>query len=493
MQSPLLAAGSPQQQGSLLLQPQSPESADSSGVHQAEDAEPLKKGADVPLFGRSGYAPLSKEQPLGSRVSSLPPPAQRWSCGQQRLQLRDSFNSLEISALQILKHYDLDNNGFLDIKELRPLLKDHSDRDKVTDDELAYFMLVADKNNDENIDQQELFFGLRAWHAWNNMPKSVGAAFTRYNIGQGLAMPSKEKLKEAMLTLNESQPIEQDEAEYVHSLAISLGARAERATTDQMRKAIAAWYLNVERSDTNTTDIAMASLKETSKKLNVTVGNLKEQAAGITSKFSKGNSDRSSSIVDQAALDAGVASTNTAGGWTNAEDIPNTPADLRKMLQDSPPWALIIVAVVLLFTLVPYVILVFVMWYKVATLERKHTCQSNLRFPLGIWVMTELSSWAFAVYCACKDKNEEIKKCSACVLMLARVCILITGIIATQAAHREDCNHALYDTSQFLFVYVPLFVLALFCCTPLVAGCWFLLPSLKSAKSAEDELAGMNA
>jgi len=267
-----------------------------------------------------------------------------------------------------------------------------------------------------------------------------------------------------------------------------------RATTDQMRKAIAAWYLNVERSDTNTTDIAMASLKETSKKLNVTVVNLKEQAAGITSKFSKGNIVNNN-IVDQAAFtdDAGVASTHTAGGWTNPEDIPNTPADLRKMLQESPPWALIIVAVVLLFTLVPYVILVFVMWYKVATLERKHSCQSNLRFPLGMWVLTELSSWAFAVYCACKEKHEEIKKCAASLLMLARLCILITGIIATQGAHREDCNHALYDTSQFLFVYVPLFVLALCCCAPLVAGCWFLLPSLKSAKSAEDELAGMNA
>lgn len=446
----------------------------------------------MPLFGRSGYAPLSKEQPLGSRQTSLPPPAQRWSCGQQRLQLRDSFNSLEISALQILKHYDLDNNGFLDIKELRPLLKDHSDRDKVTDDEVAYFMLVADKNNDDNIDQQELFFGLRAWHAWNNMPKSVGAAFSRYNIGQGLAMPSVEKLKEAMLTMNESQPIEHEEVEYVHSLAISLGATAERATTDQMRKAIAAWYLNVERSDTKGTDIAMASLKETGKKLNVHMGNLKEQAAGLTSKLQ--NRNNAGNIVDQAGLaaDAGPTSSDTAANWTSLENA-NTPADLRKLLQDSPPWALIVVACILLFTLLPYVILVFVMWYKVATLERKHSCQSDLRFPLGIWVFTELSSWAFAAYCACVEKHEEIKKCAACVLGLARVCILIMGIVATHNAEREDCNLSLYDTSQFLFVYVPLFVLALCCCAPLVGGCWFLLPSLKSAKSAEDELAGMNA
>jgi len=463
MQAPLLAAGSPQQQG-----------------------------AEVSFFGPKGYAPLSNEQPLGTGPTSFPAPAQRWACGQQRLQLRDSFNSLEISALQIMKTYDLDNNGHLDMKELRPLLKDYCDRDKpVTDDEVAYVMKVADKNQDQTIDHQELFFGLRAWHAWNNMPKSVGAAFTRYKMGQGLPMPSVETLREAMLTINECQPVENEEVEYVHSLAIGLGASAESSTTDQMRKAVAAWYLNVDRSDTSTTDIAMASFKETSKKLNVQVSNWKEQAAGITSKFSK-----TGNIVDQAAAAAdseqGLSGERTE--WPTAtEEIPNTPADLRRLLQESPPWALITVAVGLLLTLFPYVILVFVMWYKVATLQRKGTCEADLRFPLGIWVATELSSWAFAAYCACVEEQEKLKKCFASVLMLARVCILIMGIIATHKAEREHCNVALYDTSEFLFIYVPLFVLAVLCCTPLVAACAFLLPSFKSAKHADNQLAEMNA
>jgi len=352
-------------------------------------------------------------------------------------------------------------------------------------------MKVADKNEDQAIDHQEVFYGLRAWHAWNNMPKSVGAAFTRYKIGQGLPMPSVETLKEAMLTLNECQPVEQEEVEYVHSLATGLGgASAERASTDQMRKAIAAWYLNVERSETTTTDIAMASFKETHKQLNVSVINLKEKAAGITSKLAKGGS-----IVDQAVAAAGPEQGHSGEGSefpANPEEIPFSPAGLFRWLQESSLYARIFIAVVMLI-LLPYLFLVFYMLYKVTTLQRSHSCEADLRFPMGTWVATEMLTWALLVYSALVEKYEGLKKCFFGLLGLAKVCILIMGILSTEKASRENCNAALYDTSEFLFIYVPLFVVVVCPCTVVVAICMFLYPSFKSTSRAESQLAGMNA
>merc|ERR1719362_1285036 len=165
-------------------------------------------------------------------------------------------------------------------------------------------------------------------------------------------MPSMETLHEAMLTLNESQPVENAEVQYVISVAIHLGASAECATTDQMRKAIAAWYLNVERSESNTSDIAMASVNDAHKKINAHFSKLKSTADDLNRKFT---------IVDNAAQAAEGARQPKSGvgsEWpANSEEMPSTPADLRKLLQESPLWVLITVAAVLLLTVLPYMIL----------------------------------------------------------------------------------------------------------------------------------------
>jgi len=242
-QSPLLetnqTSDSLEQQATLLLQP------------QAES--PTSHGVSAPLLAHDGSQVPSQPAPERRWPSTLPPPVARWACGQQRKDLRDEFNTLEICAVQLLKTYDLDNSGALDKKELKSLLQDYSNRDKpVSDADVSYVMMVADKNHDDTIDQQEILYGLGAWHAWNHMPMSVGATFTRKNIGQGLPLPSMEALHEVMVILNESQPVERDELEYVHSLAVGLGATAECATNEQMRRAIAPWYMNIERAVTST-------------------------------------------------------------------------------------------------------------------------------------------------------------------------------------------------------------------------------------------------
>merc|ERR1712232_251453 len=120
--------------------------------------------------------------------------AAQWQCGQQRMLLRRKFNVHEIDATKLVRNYDIDGNKVLEPEELRLLLQDYNGGRPAKDDELWYIMRVADKNHDECISQGEVLFALRAWFAFNNMPKSVGAAFNKYQVGNH-ALPSMEAMQ----------------------------------------------------------------------------------------------------------------------------------------------------------------------------------------------------------------------------------------------------------------------------------------------------------
>jgi len=456
-QSPLLGQGqtsrSVEQQGTLLLEP---------------DAEtPTNHGISPPLLRDNSSKVPSQPKLESGWPSMLPPPAPRWACGQQRQELRDAFNTLEINAVQILRTYDFDNSGALDVKELKPLLQDYSARDKpVSDADVSYVMMIADKNHDEKIDQHEILYGLRAWHAWNHMPMSVGTAFTRYKIGQGFPLPSVQAMQQVMLTLNEHQPVEIEEVEHARSLAMSLGATDERATTDQMRKAIAAWYINIERAETPAGSLVNVSLQDAQNQVTTGFDAIKQQA---------------DSIVD--------------GGVDNSLTSLTSSDKLKTHLQNMPWQTLLPVVICMLLIVLPYVILVLVVLVNVITEQRTGKCEKDLKAPLTGWVVTEIAFWIFAASFCCTfvELPETTKRLGGSAIGLARFFIVIMGMIATTQSDRRHCNEALYDLSTFLFIYTPLFILALLCCVPLLTGCCIVLPSLRSATTADQQIAGTGA
>merc|ERR550525_1978751 len=63
-------------------------------------------------------------------------------------------------------------------------------------------------------------------------------------------MPPLQTIRDMLETLNDSRPVPSEEALHVKSVATTLGASDRQVTTEQMRKAIAPWYLHVQRGET---------------------------------------------------------------------------------------------------------------------------------------------------------------------------------------------------------------------------------------------------
>mmetsp|Transcript_25190 Transcript_25190/g.79402 ORF Transcript_25190/g.79402 Transcript_25190/m.79402 type:complete len:435 (-) Transcript_25190:150-1454(-) len=219
----------------------------------------------------SDYTHVATEEAPGglhAKHSSgrFPPEAAQWQCGEQRLALRQKFNMKEIDAAQLMRRYDADHSKLLEPGEVRHLLRDYNDGRSPKEEELDFIMKVSDKNHDHSISQEEIAFALRAWYAFRNMPKSVGHAFSKHRLGNG-PLPPLEAMREVLLSLNEHQPVSADEAAFVRSMAFNLGGSDGHVTLEQLRQAVAAWYLHIERGDTGQADLVTKSAVDVHKKV----------------------------------------------------------------------------------------------------------------------------------------------------------------------------------------------------------------------------------
>merc|ERR1719282_1319984 len=98
----------------------------------------------------------------------------------------------------------------IEAEELRRLLQEYNGGRPLKDDELRFVSAVADINHEDCLSADEALYVLGVWFAFKNMPKSVGAAMTRYGVAGG-TMPSLHTLEEFLTTLNDSQPIRREE------------------------------------------------------------------------------------------------------------------------------------------------------------------------------------------------------------------------------------------------------------------------------------------
>jgi len=205
----------------------------------------------------------------------------------------------------------------------------------------------------------------------------------------------------------------------------------------------------------------------------------------------------------QQQADSGSVDDFLAGAFSEAEQVKScwalddaanlsTAEKVKKRLQNTPWKTLLPVLVLLVVTVVPYMTLVFEVLAKVITEERTGTCQRDLKLPLVGWVVTEFAFWGFLIAfscCTCLEHSESIKKLGGLAIGFARLFTWIMGVIATVNSHRRDCNNTLYDFSMFLFVSAPITIVVLLCCAPLLTYGCVLVPSLRSATTAEQQIA----
>lgn len=183
-----------------------------------------------------------------------PPQAAQWQCGKARTKLRQQFNGKEIDVTKVMGQYDTNEDCKLEEDEFLCLLQDYEHWSQhITQQEVEMVLALADLDGDDCIEPNEVLYALRVWFAYVNMPRSVGPVLASLSDG---VLPSLETIKEALLVLNEEQPVSPEEADYVRHLALALGGTEQRVTAKQMRMSISAWYLHIERKETARKELA---------------------------------------------------------------------------------------------------------------------------------------------------------------------------------------------------------------------------------------------
>mmetsp|Transcript_86283 Transcript_86283/g.142920 ORF Transcript_86283/g.142920 Transcript_86283/m.142920 type:complete len:402 (+) Transcript_86283:89-1294(+) len=208
----------------------------------------MTRETDQPLLKSEVEDAEAKDKGTGAQISLAELP--HWRCGQQRLDLRQKLNTKEIDAAALIKKYDADGSKVLEMEELKKLLQDFNNGIRVKTDEMTFIMKVADKNHDDVISQSEVLTALRAWYAYQNMPSSVESILKKKGIGKG-PMPSDETIREILVALNESQPVSDEEVEFLKAQLYAVGGRPDKVTLEDMMKAVATWYLNIARPSTS--------------------------------------------------------------------------------------------------------------------------------------------------------------------------------------------------------------------------------------------------
>jgi hypothetical protein len=231
------------------------------GAASTADAAPAKAAHRNPVkvvkdFVRAATRP---------KIPKMPESAQ-WECGESRTRLRNEFNTKEINAAALIEKYDNNTDKKLSREEVSKLLADFNGGMLVKPDELEFIMKIADANRDNSIDESEVLHAVRVWYASNKMPDSVARAMKRYKIQTG-PLPSEATLKDFLETLNDSSPVKEAEVQYVRAVAAFLSGRENDASTQDFWRAVACWYLNIERGETDQKELFFDSMRSMHSKM----------------------------------------------------------------------------------------------------------------------------------------------------------------------------------------------------------------------------------
>jgi len=231
-------------------------------------------------LGPKGYQTVSTNEAepsrlVGAGVSVAPAPKQeissashrlrrqmsaRWSCGPRRLKLRQDFNHEEINVMRVMQDYDKDGSETLEQDELRNLLHDWSSGADISDDDIRFILAVADFDHDNCISSGEVMYALRAWYSYKHLPSNVESILNEHGVGEGILTADdkefQDSLCQALTFLNEHQPVDQEEVAAVIDIMKALSPYEDKMPKDVIYRAVATWYLNIERDETQNSRIA---------------------------------------------------------------------------------------------------------------------------------------------------------------------------------------------------------------------------------------------
>jgi hypothetical protein len=222
----------------------------------------------------SQYAPLQRPALAGVNIPTLqgdrgfPSPTRRWCAGERRKYMRDTFNTMELSALKIARDFDLDGSSALDKSELESMFTEFRqntrwsyDFERRSDPETAdkhgtdYIWIVAGKGEHDKIKADEMLFGLKGWYVMcHDDDYHIREQIKRFKFTDD-QYSALEKIDELLEELNQGAPVAMDEVNYVKIMAMKFGGKQDSVNLTNLQKAVSVWYVNVERAPTDGNDL----------------------------------------------------------------------------------------------------------------------------------------------------------------------------------------------------------------------------------------------
>lgn len=175
-----------------------------------------------------------------------------------RSAMRDDFNALELSAIDLLQNYDIDRSGVLERSELVALLSDLRGREP-TADEVDWILRIADLDADDKISADELVFALRAWQGYVKMPKSIQDLFSSFDAdSSGFLEPDEFRRFLSSVGGREVSALESHEI-----LVVADKLSDGKIGKYELLGAIGAWYISVGRRPTPAMTLAFVANNRT--------------------------------------------------------------------------------------------------------------------------------------------------------------------------------------------------------------------------------------
>lgn len=417
---------------------------------------------------------------MGSTVSATASmrtqPTSRGLCSDKRLKHRDSWNTSEIKIQELFAAHDQNGSGFLEQDEFREVLREFNDGWLPSDQEVTLILRLADLNRDGSISQAELHYALRAWHTYKNLSGEVLRLISEFDSDESGRLDFQQ-LKDLLTSLNGGVSVSLPEVQWVHDIGdVNGDGRLDRS---ELMGAVAAWYVHVDRRQSDLTDLMREAVARTAndsdhgQALRLGSRHL-SQAFGLVRRAFGGYSEVNSSPAD--AESGGVSRGSTDAPWrqgwsgapraarpsSQAASSVGAPAGEPDPAAESRTQKLLCMIAVAMgkmcYAFVPFLfggLLVSIGWHT-----RDNICPRNLD-GVQLWFGALAIALGATAYLDGPVWARDLKVSLVVMLVMLNILGLAWAFDGRVSLYRDTCGPKLVVWSRCLWPAVPIFTVGI--------------------------------
>jgi len=146
------------------------------------------------------------------------------------------------SISKLMRKYDLDKSGDLDRGQLKKMMTEtHTNGcgQEPSDEEVEFVLKVADKSKSDSITREEVMLAMQVWSTYCAKKSEIDTAFDNFDSDKSGSL-SKEQLKNYLVHLNDNEPVDDEDVEFVFTMADVMGDGV--ISKPELLRATALWY-----------------------------------------------------------------------------------------------------------------------------------------------------------------------------------------------------------------------------------------------------------